>query len=193
MNFIKTYPNLFPEDFCQHVVDNFNCVHEKRLTLSRQKTDNVLPTEKNDFQYFLMPSTPFPKFNDRHTLEVFWEYLQKGFDMYSEEYSMLKQVEIASNEVKLQRTDRGGGYHIWHSEQGNGPQQSNRALVFLVYLNTLPDEACGETEFLYQGLRVKPEAGTAVFWPAAFTHPHRGNAVYGDHSKYVATGWFYCV
>ena len=34
-----------------------------------------------------------------------------------------------------------------------------------------------------------PPKGRLVIWPAGFTHPHRGNAVY-DKDKYIATGWF---
>ena len=47
----------------------------------------------------------------------------------------------------------------------------------------------GETEFLWQGLRVKPKAGTVCIFPASFTHTHRGNPVYSC-DKYIATGWY---
>jgi hypothetical protein len=61
----------------------------------------------------------------------------------------------------------------------------------MLYLNSLPPEANGETEFLYQQRRINPVENTMVLWPAAFTHAHRGNPVYGDHTKYIVTGWFY--
>ena len=57
----------------------------------------------------------------------------------------------------------------------------------MLYLNDIP-EGEGETEFLWQGLRVQPKAGTMLIWPAFYTHTHRGNAVYSC-SKYIATGW----
>ena len=60
----------------------------------------------------------------------------------------------------------------------------------MLYLNTLPENANGETEFLYQKRRLSPAENTMVIWPAGFTHPHRGNPVYGDKSKYIITGWF---
>ena len=41
------------------------------------------------------------------------------------------------------------------------------------YLNTV--EEGGETEFLYQSMRVKPEQGTLLIHPGGFTHTHRGN------------------
>ena len=61
----------------------------------------------------------------------------------------------------------------------------------MLYLNTLAPEEAGETEFLYQQKRIKTEENAMLIWPAAFTHTHRGNAVYGENYKYVATGWFY--
>ena len=46
-------------------------------------------------------------------------------------------------------------------------------------------------EFLYQKIRVPPEENTAIFFPASYTHTHRGNVVHGEKAKYVITGWFY--
>ena len=63
----------------------------------------------------------------------------------------------------------------------------SRSLAWIIYLNDVP-EGEGETEFLYQGLRVTPKQGTLVMWPAQFTHTHRGNPVY-NCTKYIATGW----
>ena len=56
-------------------------------------------------------------------------------------------------------------------------------------VNTIEDP--GETEYLYQKLRIPAKENTLVIWPAGYTHPHRGNAVYGDKAKYILTGWFY--
>jgi hypothetical protein len=88
----------------------------------------------------------------------------------------------------MQKTDPGAGYHIWHSEQQQG-SDSARCLVYSAYLNDIDD--AGETEFLYQRLRIVPKENTMILWPAAFTHTHRGNVVHGTKSKYIITGWFY--
>ena len=88
----------------------------------------------------------------------------------------------------MQKTNPGGGYHLWHSEQGN-EDHSARCLVYSLYLNDIDD--AGETEFLYQKLRISPKENSMVIWPAAFTHTHRGNVVHGNKSKYIITGWFY--
>ncbi|WP_428102084.1 2OG-Fe(II) oxygenase [Candidatus Rariloculus sp.] len=61
-----------------------------------------------------------------------------------------------------------------------------RAVAWTIYLNDIP-EGEGETEFIWQKLRVQPEAGMCLLWPTQFTHTHRGNPVYST-TKYIATG-----
>ena len=61
---------------------------------------------------------------------------------------------------------------------------------YMLYLNDLDGEG-GETEFLYQKMRVKPEENLMLVWPASYTHAHRGNPVLGETHKYIVTGWFY--
>jgi hypothetical protein len=61
----------------------------------------------------------------------------------------------------------------------------------MLYLNSLTLDEAGETEFLYQQLRLQPQENTMILWPASYTHAHRGNTVFGNNSKYIVTGWFY--
>ena len=107
--------------------------------------------------------------------------------IYTEEFFSIKQIKARSESVKLQRTPPRGGYHVWHSE-AVCRKSMDRVLTWMIYLNDIP-EGEGETEFLWQGVRIKPKAGTCVIWPAQFTHPHRGNPVYSC-DKYIATGWY---
>jgi len=60
----------------------------------------------------------------------------------------------------------------------------NRILVFILYLNTVDD---GETYFETQNLKIKPEQGKLVLWPANFTHAHKG--LPPKQEKYILTGW----
>ena len=103
----------------------------------------------------------------------------------------MKEIGLCNNsgshfiyDIKIQETDIGQGYHIWHYESSD-KNLSNRLLAFILYLNDV-DEG-GETEFLYYPKRVKPKTGTVVLWPAAFTHAHRGNPPISN-CKYILTG-----
>ena len=95
--------------------------------------------------------------------------------------------DIASKDIKIQKTSPREGYHRWHVEV-NAHDVADRVLAWMIYLHDVP-EGEGETEFLWQGVRIQPKAGTCVIWPAYFTHVHRGNPVY-TCDKYIATGWF---
>ena len=107
---------------------------------------------------------------------------------YSDEFFVLKNISpLRSDEIKLQMTPPRGGYHVWHCEH-DSRMNSDRVLAWTLYLNDIPDEE-GETEFLWQGVRIKPKAGTVCIFPATFTHTHRGNPVYSC-DKYIATGWY---
>jgi hypothetical protein len=129
-------------------------------------------------------------FSEQSTESIFFKGLQRCYDDYTERFSILKEEEIKGTAMKMQRTDPGGGYHIWHSEQGRG-KSAERVLVYALYLNDFSEDEGGETEFLYQKLRIKPEKNLLLIWPAAFTHVHRGNTVLGSQAKYIVTGWFY--
>ncbi len=115
--------------------------------------------------------------------------MQEPLRLYADRYHAIKLLKegFSSTTVKLQKTEPRGGFHEWHCEV-TCRTNSERCLVWMLYLNDLP-EGEGETEFNWQGVRLTPKAGTLVFWPPYWTHPHRGNPPY-TKAKYIATGWF---
>ena len=190
-DFIGVFSEVYPEGFCEHLIAEFERNRNLGAGTDRQNGEGAHKHIKNDYQIGSNgKNINFEPFKDENTLDLFFNGLQKCFEAYSNEFSVIKHVKVNCNNMKMQKTSTGGGYHVWHAEQGNG-EQANRGLVYMLYLNTLPEEANGETEFLYQQRRIKPVENTMVLWPAAFTHAHRGNPVYGGNSKYIVTGWFY--
>lgn len=187
--FIGMYDNVFPDGFCSHMIEEFERLHRSGMCGNRQDSENACKYQKQDNFYFLnIKNHSFSSFNDNSVTDIFTSGLQNCFDEYTNEYDILKDISLKSTVIKMQKTEPGGGYHVWHPEQGNG-DQANRALVYSAYLNDVED--AGETEFLYQRLRIPPKENTMVLWPAGFTHTHRGNVVHGNKSKYIITGWFY--
>jgi len=190
-DFIATYTGVFPTGYCQHLINEFERLTKNGAGYNRQKSEGAPKHSKNDLALTLnVPAHIMDGFEGLNVTDVFFNGLQKCYDDYTETFSILKNAKINATCIKMQRTDPGGGYHVWHAEQNNGPQ-TDRVLVYSLYLNTLPAESAGETEFLYQQLRVPPLENTTILWPAAFTHTHRGNTVFGNISKYIITGWFY--
>lgn len=190
-DFIGVYSDVYPEGYCQHLINEFERLTQSGAGVNRQRGEGALKHKKDDLQLGLNFGVhSAADFNNISSTRVFFDGLQRCYDAYTEEFSVLKSDKITGTHMKMQRTDPGGGYHIWHSEQGNG-EYADRVLVYMLYLNTLDEHEAGETEFLYQQRRLKPTKNTMIIWPAAFTHTHRGNTVFGQHSKYIVTGWFY--
>jgi hypothetical protein len=190
-DFIKPYRNLYPEGYCQHLIDEFERLTQSGAGSNRQNSEGAPRHAKNDLQLGLnMGIHTVAPFEGKSATDMFFKGLQACYDHYTTEFSTLKDGRIQATHMKMQRTDPGGGYHLWHSEQSNG-DHAERVLVYTLYLNSLGEGEGGETEFLYQRKRIRPEANTMLLWPATFTHTHRGNTVLGDQSKYIVTGWFF--
>jgi len=190
-DFIAVYRDVYPEGYCQHLIKEFDRLVESGAGTNRQRGEGALKHRKNDMQLGLNFGVhTAADFNGTPATRMFFDGLQRCYDAYTEQYSLLKDGKITGTAMKMQRTDPGGGYHVWHGEQGNG-EHADRVLVYMLYLNTLTQEEAGETEFLYQQRRLQPTENTMVLWPATFTHAHRGNTVFGERSKYIVTGWFY--
>ena len=85
----------------------------------------------------------------------------------------------------IQRTLPGEFYH-WHID-GGSHEFSQRQLVAVWYLNDVPGPG-GETEFLFQDIKIKPQQGKLLLFPPFWTHEHRG-AVLNAGIKYIATTW----
>lgn len=182
-DFIATYENVLSKEECQRLINYF----ENYLDQSDTIDDFMLGNSQ-------MPLKDMSRKDISLNIEgelkdIVLDRLYECYDQYKEVYFPIKSViESISPYVKMQRTPPRGGYHVWHSELSD-INSVHRVLAWIIYLNDIP-EGEGETEFLWQKRRVRPETGKCIIWPAHFTHLHRGNPVYSKF-KYVITGWFF--
>ena len=217
--FIGLYSNIFPEGFSEFLISEFERIKsEGNFVHSRQSGEGVKKSLKDDNYVFLsdlhndgeylkeehdlelnfgsddascLKTFKHPNGEYRDVVRVIIECLQDCLDRYIQRYSTLSGEDhnMRGSCIKMQKTQPGGGYHVWHAEQSC--EEPQRVLVWSIYLNDI-DEA-GETEFLYQKFRLPPKKDSCAIFPAAFTHTHRGNVVHGEKDKYILTGWFYYV
>lgn len=189
---IALYKNVYPEGYCQHLISEFNRLEEGGVGSNRQKSEGAERHIKDDYQISIeLRNHNLLGFGNQDSCDVFFDGLQRCYDDYTSKYSVLRDNgKIRATVMKMQRTGPGGGYHVWHSEQGAG-QRASRVVTYMLYLNSIAPEDGSETEFLYQKKRFSPTENTMVIWPAAYTHAHRGNPVLGTNHKYIVTGWFY--
>ena len=103
--------------------------------------------------------------------------VKKQFDFFTGPF---KDIGYA-----VQRTKPGEFFH-WHIDSGSH-QFSDRQMVAIWYLNDVIGPG-GETKFLHQNVKIKPEAGKLILFPPFWTHEHRGVTLKKD-IKYIATTW----
>jgi len=186
-NFIEVYKNVYSNDFCNEVIKFYDYVENQKLTYDRSHEGVEQSLHKSDKTFFYPQnfyklSNADPLINNTF-LDIFWN---KCYKEYANKYSIIK--DCASHRIygaRIQKTKPGEGYHTWHCE-ATDRESATRLLVWSVYLND--DFEAGETEFLYQHYRYKPQKGDCIIFPAAFTHTHRGNPPIGG-DKYIITGW----
>jgi hypothetical protein len=186
LTFISSY-DVASSDYCDRMIAKFDEIANNSSlmqTSGYSGTAQYGAKARKDLSLF---------FNDgqNNALDLHQEtnkILDEGLKLYAEEYPSLNICHnYYSHVVKVQKTPSKGGFHTWHCERG--PSNNGRCLVWTIYLNDIP-EGEGETEFLEYGIKVQPKKGMVCFFPADWTHTHRGNAVY-THDKYIATGWYY--
>lgn len=188
---IGIFENAVPDDMCDAVItafDNWNAkkftpeVEEWTATGEEQFQDGAL--SRKDEQLYL-------EYVDLRMAMQLNTFIGQCFEQYAKHYQGIVQDNdpVSSWTTKVQKTVAGGGYHKWHCENGVFMYR-DRVLTWMVYLNDIPPENGGSTEFLYQKLALHPKKGTVVLWPATYTHMHRGGFLTGSMDKYIATGWF---
>lgn len=189
--FIGIYDDVYPEGYCQHLISEFDRLEIAGVGSNRIQSEDVKRHVKDDYQISMsLKGHVLNGFNGQSPVDIFFDGLQACYEDYTSMFSSLANGKIRATVMKVQKTRPGGGYHLWHGEQGNG-EHASRVLVYMLYLNTLDSSEAGETEFLYQKERYNPTENQMLMWPAAYTHTHRGNAVFGEKPKYIVTGWFY--
>ena len=172
-NFILEYE--IPLDICDALIEyHKNNKYQKRHTEGRWKLEH-----KEGVDVCIYPNDQNP------VIQNYTNELCRGLDLYNQKYNY-KQETVIHEGFNIQWYPPNGGYKIWHCER-EFHQTFQRSLVFMTYLNDIPDG--GGTEFLYYpDFKVNAKKGLTLIWPTDFTHTHRG--VITDKEKWIVTGWF---
>ena len=177
---------MFPDELCDSVINIFE--NKTKLFSENHFIKNHQGLNRKDEAVFL-DDFEIIMYEDTGNVTIIADvnnYLNLALEEYISKFSVLDNISMRSTRQKLQRTQKGGGYHKWHNEQDN-IDNCHRILTWSIYLNDV--EEGGETEFLHQSKRINARKGKILIFPASFTHTHRGNPpLSGD--KYILTGWW---
>jgi len=173
------------KDICTNLIDYFEKSNDK-------KEGRIgLPNGEVGVDKLKKSCTDVIITSDLHN-QIFSEYyneLNKVVTKYKEKYKYCNDLQSNWGLVEnwgIQKYQPDEGYFFRHYEKTGGPY-IKRHLVFMTYLNDVSDG--GETEFYYQKLKVKPETGLTLIWPAEWTFTHNG-VTSPTQTKYIATGWY---
>ena len=206
---IGVFENAMPLDICKAVIASFESWYSRKYIVNDSIKNTVMAEAENGEPIVSSIDTGFAgdkqfpqgslgrkdtqlflETHDKSMALALSQWLGDCFRIYTETYKGVTEGDpLSSWTYKIQKTPPGGGYHVWHCED-SGFLYRDRVITWMVYLNNIPRENGGATDFLHQQISLQPEEGTIVFWPAAYTHMHRGAFLTGDIDKYIATGWF---
>lgn len=183
-NGIEEYNNAFEKEYCDEIIRHFELMRETNIT----NLQNDIGKNSDERIVFDWAHTQNVFHYDFGLCKYFYDRMNEVYtNQYVEKYDMLKRSQQHTPKgMSVQKTMPHQGYHAWHQETADVGSGS-RIVSYMLYLNDV--EEGGETEFLYQGLKLKPESGKLVFFPCGFTFPHRGNPIYKGE-KYIITGWY---
>jgi len=125
-----------------------------------------------------------PKFE---VLKQYMDELYKCFIDYQNQWPFLKSVikVVDVPGFNIQKYSRGDHFSQLHSERTT-LDTLHRLFAWMTYLNDVDDG--GQTNFSHYEIKIKPETGKTLIWPAEWTHAHTGE-ILKSGTKYIVTGW----
>ena len=174
-----------PDEVCDHLIEFWDNQRFLRVQPGQVYSQGDVTTD-NEIKESMDTLVPH-QISMPHVQDYLSE-LQGVLDDYIQEFPFCNTSRFQIVEpLSMQWYPKGGGFKEWHTERLNAlPGTAFRHLVFMTYLNDVPD---GGTEWYHQDLYVPAKKGYTVIWPADWTHFHRGRVSHTSE-KQIITGWF---
>ena len=184
INFIGIW-NLENDDLCKNITNFFETnidLQKDGSTGDGQKTELKKTTDINIHPNNLKEE----KFLH---IKEYIKALHNCYLDYQEQWPFLKDkintVDIPT--FNIQRYNPGDHFSHIHTERSS-LNSLHRVFAWMTYLNNVDDG--GNTHFTHYDLKIKPEIGKTLIWPAEWTHAHCGE-ILNSGVKYIITGWMH--
>ena len=177
--------NIENDILCKEIIDLFDKnknLQKKGVTVkgedttAKKTTDiSVTPNHLKDIKF--------------KCLNDYINELYKCFIDYQIQWPFIKNTikSVHIGQFNLQKYLPGDHFSKIHSERLS-IETSHRVFAWMTYLNDVDDGAT--TNFSHYDIKIKPEIGKTLIWPAEWTHVHKGS-VLKSGSKYIITGWIH--
>lgn len=191
MELIKVFDNVLDNSMCNHIINiyenNPNC-QKSGITSGGYNPNTKLTT---DISISNLIHIDFWKIIDDILNSTLNKHIHKYFEYTSslnKHYTIFEDLQDTG--FLMQKYNKNNGFFNYHHDFSTiyeNKQVYCRTLVYIFYLNDV-DEG-GET-IIWDDYKIKPKAGSLLFFPATWTYPHKGNMPI-SHDKYIITGWLY--
>ena len=147
----------------------------KNLNQKKTTDINIHPKNLNDQKFSV--------------IKQYINELHKCYLDYQEQWPFLKDkintVDIPT--FNIQKYNSGDHFSRVHSERTD-VTTLHRLFAWMTYLNDVDQKDGGTTDFDYYKIKINPECGKTLIWPAEWTHAHAGS-ILKRGKKYIITGW----
>ena len=181
-NHIQIYDNVLSKESCHYIIEYYDSSSDKHGGLSGGQIKKNIKDSMDLGCDFLSPRNHMEDTINKKVRDA----IQIGKNKYKKKFPFLDEVYYwkIDKGYNIQKYTENQGYHSRHAEVC-GPLNSNRMLVWMIYLNN----AKSGTRFYYPTRNIRARRGRLVLWPAYWMHPHSGITP-NKGEKYILTGWF---
>ena len=182
-NFIGSW-NIENDKLCNEIIKFFE--ENKSMQRVGITTTGYDPKLKKTTDMVIQPSDLK---NKKYSLfNSYFNLLKDCFLDYRNQYPFLNHKFFNRTHIgnfNVQKYNSGDHFSQLHSERVS-IDSLHRLFAWMTYLNNVDDG--GTTNFEYYDIKVKPEIGKTLIWPAEWTHAHTGS-ILKSGTKYIITGW----
>ena len=181
-NFIGCW-NINNPELCEDIIDFFE--NNTHLHIKGNVTSGKSNIKKTT------DITIFPNDIKKKEFAIFKNFfneLHKCYADYQLQWPFLKEnIKILDIPAfNIQRYNPGDHFSTLHCER-DSLNTMHRVFAWMTYLNDIKSEN-GRTHFSHYNVKIQPEIGKTLIWPAEWTHAHSGE-VLKTEVKYILTGW----
>lgn len=178
--------NISNDELCKSIIDFFQ--NNPQLQKKGVITGNSVSEDiKKTTDITINPDSL--KNKDHEIFVDYFNHLNECFLDYKEQFPFLKTFikKIGIGPFNIQKYSPGDHFSRLHSER-TSINTLQRIFAWMTYLNDVNEEDGGTTDFEYYKIKIKPERGKTLIWPAEWTHAHCGS-ILKSGEKFIITGW----
>lgn len=191
MNFVYESKSRLSSGLCREIISRFEKDDRKgpgvsggaQVQLDIKRSTDLQISGLNEWKD--VDDILFKKLNN--ALEEYKCHLRRT-EYYGVQWGSIQNSlsNVKDTGYQIQRVKK-NEFYVWHHDFH---MTDNRVMIFIWYLNDVPEEHGGATQFHFGGgEKIQPEEGKLIIFPAQWPWLHRGCPVIGDTTKYIITGF----